>query len=306
MRDGSRQSPDKSVSYIGIAILYNARSEFLRSSQMTDKYAVIGNPIAHSKSPQIHKMFRDQTGEDISYEAILAPPSADGFTAKIEQLRNEGYKGCNVTVPFKQHAFNLGIIGITKSLSNEVTHAMAANTLKFLNGGIQLENTDGTGLVRDLTENLGVDLRGKKLLLVGAGGAARGVILPLRRAGTNITITNRTADKALALANRFVVSGCSYEELAGKNFDIVINATSSGLSDEMPDIPDTVFAPRSLAYEMMYGRETLFMKFARKHGAAIVTDGLGMLVEQAAESFFIWRGVRPETAPVIAALRAQQ
>jgi len=274
---------------------------------MTDKYAVIGNPIAHSKSPEIHTMFAAQfkgkPAGDISYEAILAPQSADGFTTKIEQLRNEGYKGCNITVPFKQHAFNLGITG-TKSPSNEVTHAMAANTLKFLDGGIRLENTDGAGLVRDLTENLGVDLKGKKLLLVGAGGAARGVIFPLRRAGANITITNRTADKALALATRFAVSGCSYGELVGKKFDIVINATSSGLSDEMPDIPEGIFAPRSLAYDMMYGRETPFMKIARKHGARAV-DGLGMLVEQAAESFFIWRGMRPETAPVIAALRKQ-
>lgn len=270
---------------------------------MTDRYAVIGNPIAHSKSPQIHKMFAEQTGQDISYEAILVAPGPDDFTAEIVRLRKEGYKGCNVTVPFKQHAFQLGIIGLTISLSEDVTHAMSANTLKFLNGGIQLENTDGIGLVRDLTENLGVDLKGKKLLLVGAGGAARGVILPLRRAGANITITNRTTDKALALAKRFVVSGCSYEELIGKKFDIVINATSSGLSDEMPDIPEGIFAPRSLIYDMMYGRETPFMKFAREHGAAVVTDGLGMLVEQAAEAFFIWRDVRPDTAPVIKALR---
>ena len=273
---------------------------------MTDRYAVIGNPIAHSKSPQIHQIFRDQTGEDISYEAILVPSGPDVFTSEIMRLRKEGYKGCNVTVPFKQHAFQLGITGIPISLSEDVTHAMAANTLKFLNGGIQLENTDGIGLVRDLEQNLGANLKNKQLLLMGAGGAARGVILPLRRAGANITITNRTADKALALARRFVVSGCSFEELAGKKFDLVINATSSGLSDEMPDIPDTVFAPCSLAYDMMYGRETPFMAFARANGAAVVADGLGMLVEQAAEAFYIWRGVRPETAPVIAKLRTPQ
>ena len=272
---------------------------------MADKYAVIGNPIAHSKSPLIHKMFAEQTGQDISYEAILVPPGPDDFTAEIVRLHKEGYKGCNVTVPFKQHAFQLDIIGIARSLSEDVTHAMAANTLKFLNGGIQLENTDGIGLVRDLTENLGVDLKGKKLLLVGAGGATRGAVLPLRCAGANITITNRTIDKAYHLAKRFKVSSCNYGELAGKQFDVVINATSSGLSDEMPDIPATIFAPGALAYDMMYGRETPFMKFAREQGAAIVSDGLGMLVEQAAEAFYIWRGVRPETAPVIAALRAK-
>jgi shikimate dehydrogenase len=273
---------------------------------MTDKYAVIGNPIAHSKSPQIHMMFAKQTGQDISYEAILVPSGPDDFTSEVMQLRKEGYKGCNVTVPFKQHAFHLGIIGVTISLSEDVTHAMAANTLKFFNDGIQLENTDGTGLVRDLEQNLSEKLKNKHLLLLGAGGAARGVILPLLRTGTNITITNRTEDKALALAKRFAVSGCSYDELVGKKFDIVINATSSGLTDEMPDIPKTIFARGSLAYDMMYGRETRFMKFAGENGAAQVSDGLGMLVEQAAESFFIWRGVRPETTKVIAALRALQ
>jgi len=275
---------------------------------MTDRYAVIGNPIAHSKSPQIHKMFAEQTGQDISYEAILVPAGHDNFAIEIMRLHKEGYKGCNVTVPFKQSAYQPDISGITLFPSEDVRYAMAANTLKFLDGAIQLENTDGIGLVRDLDKNLGAKLRGKKLLLMGAGGAARGVILPLHRAGANITIANRTAEKAFILAERFEfdISSSSFEELAENKFDFIINATSAGLKDEMPDIPPTIFAPGALAYDMMYGRETPFMKFAREHGAAVVSDGLGMLVEQAAESFFIWRGVRPKTAPVIAALRKQQ
>ena len=269
---------------------------------MTDKYAVIGNPIAHSKSPQIHKMFAEQTGQDISYEKIEAP--LDGFAETIEQLRKEGYKGCNVTVPFKQSTYQLS--NQKQYLSYDVVHAHAANTLEFKSDGVHLHNTDGIGLIRDIQDNRGVLLRGKRVLLMGAGGAARGVLSPLRDAGANITVANRTIDKAIILAERFVVSSRSYEELAGKQFDVIINATSSSLSDEMPPLPPGIFAPGALAYDMMYGRETPFMKFASEHGAAIVTDGFGMLVEQAAESFFIWRGVRPETASVIAALRKQQ
>ncbi len=271
---------------------------------MTDKYAVIGNPVAHSKSPQIHKLFAGQTGRDISYEAILAP--LDGFAATIGRLRKEGYKGCNVTVPFKEHAFQLNIDGITISHSEDVDNAKAANTLKFSDGKIEAENTDGVGLVRDLEQNLGVDLTGKRLLLMGAGGAARGVLLPLRRAlrrtDANITIANRTVDRARHLAKGTNVSICSYEELAGKSFDIVINATSSGLSDEMPPLPTDIFAPGALAYDMMYGRETPFMKFAHEQGAQ-VADGLGMLVEQAAESFYIWCGELPDTRLVMVKLR---
>ena len=275
---------------------------------MTDKYAVLGNPIAHSKSPQIHALFAQQTGQDISYEAILVPAGYDNFAIEVMRLRKAGYRGCNVTLPFKQAAYQLDVAGITLTPSEDVRYAMAANTLKFLDRAIQLENTDGVGIVRDLTKNLFAKLRGKKLLLIGAGGAARGVISPLHHAGANITIANRTAEKAYTLADRFEfdISGCSYDELADNKFDFIINATSAGLKDEMPDIPPTVFAPNALAYDMMYGRVTPFMKFAREHGAAVVADGLGMLVEQAAESFFLWRGVRPETASVINKLRDQE
>jgi shikimate dehydrogenase len=273
---------------------------------MTDRYAVIGNPISHSKSPQIHRMFAEQTGQDISYEAILAP--LDGFAAKIDELRKAGYKGCNVTVPFKFEAYQLA-----RKYPTHVYAAQAVNTLKFDGDTILGDNTDGTGLVRDIQVNLGITLNKKRVLLIGAGGAAYGVALPLRDAGVILKIVNRTSDKAQALAsglksNNTNISGCSFDELADHQFDVVINATSAGLSDSELPLPPTIFAPGALAYDMMYGRETPFMKFALSQGVSKdrVVDGLGMLIEQAAESFFIWRGVRPDTAPVIAALRAQQ
>ena len=275
-------------------------------AQYDDKYAVIGNPIAHSKSPEIHTMFaeqfKDQPAGDMVYkDRVLAP--LDGFAATIDRLRKEGYKGCNVTVPFKESAFQL-----SNSFSDHVYDAKVANTLKFSVGKIHAENTDGIGLVRDLVQNLCVDLTGKRLLLIGAGGAAKGVLFPLRhalrQAKGNITVTNRTEERLQHLARRNI-SVFSYDKLAGKSFDIVINATSASLSDENPLPKDigNIFAPGALAYDMMYGRETPFMKFAREQGAATVSDGLGMLVEQAAEAFFIWCGVRPNTAPVLAKLR---
>ena len=274
---------------------------------MTDKYTVIGNPIAHSKSPLIHKMFAGQTGQDIGYEAILSPP--DGFVATVKRLRKEGYKGCNVTVPFKQEASDLA-----PYLTPEVLEANSANTLTFKDGAIIANNTDGAGLIRDIELNLGVSLQGKRVLLMGAGGAARGVLVPLVFAKVKRLVTaNRTFERAqemLVHGQRFYegqpgmeIAAKTYSELGDEQFDVVINATSTGLTDEMLPLPDTLFAHGALAYDMMYGRETPFMKFAREQGAAIVSDGLGMLVEQAAESFYIWRGMRPETAPVIAALR---
>lgn len=268
---------------------------------MTDRYAVIGQPVAHSKSPLIHKMFAEQTGQDISYEAIEAP--LDGFGATMETLRAKGYRGCNVTVPFKFEAFDLAT-----ELSPRAQTALAVNTLSFDGEANRGDNTDGAGLVRDIEENFGIGLRGKQVLLMGAGGAAHGVMLPLLAAGADITIANRTVEKARQLAAKFSGHGntlaSNYEALAGKQFDVVINATSSSLSDELPPLPTTIFAPHALAYDMMYGRETPFMSFAGKNGAAIVADGLGMLVEQAAEAFFIWRNVRPDTKPVLAKLRA--
>jgi shikimate dehydrogenase len=269
---------------------------------MTDKYAVIGNPIAHSKSPLIHRMFAEQTGQDIGYEAIAAP--LDGFAATIERLRAEDYKGCNVTVPFKFEAYEL-----CDERSARAHEAKAVNTLLFRDGRILGTNTDGAGLLNDIQNNLGFKLMWKDALLLGAGGAAAGVLWPLFNSGTGIDIANRTLKKAEVLAKAFEGAGTvrarRYEDLAGHSYDLVINATSCGLKDELPPLPDGLFKPGALAYDMMYGRETPFLAYARKQGAAQVADGLGMLVEQAAEAFYIWRGVRPQTAPVIAALRHQ-
>ncbi len=267
---------------------------------MTDRYAVFGNPISHSKSPLIHAAFAQQTGQDIAYEALLAP--VDGFAAAVDAFRAAGARGANVTVPFKLEAFKYAT-----ELTERARLAEAVNTLKFDGDKVLGDNTDGAGLVRDITVNLGLAIRGRRVLLMGAGGAARGVILPLlREAPSRLFIANRTADRALALAAQFAahgpVQGGGYDALKEQAFDLVINATSSGLSDELPPLPENVFAPGALAYDMMYGKETPFMAFARAQGAR-VADGLGMLVEQAAEAFQLWRGVRPDTAPVIALLR---
>jgi shikimate dehydrogenase len=269
---------------------------------MTDRYAVIGNPISHSKSPLIHKLFAQQTGQDISYEAIEAP--LDGFAATIERLRREGYKGGNVTVPFKFEAFRCAT-----ELSERAQSAQAVNTLSFADDTIRGDNTDGTGLVRDIEHNLGVKLQKKRVLLMGAGGASYGVVLPLLAADASLSIANRTASRAVELAMKFSTAAIwsgGYADLTGLQFDVVINATSAGLTDSEVPLPPGIFAPGALAYDMMYGRETPFMAFARANGAAVVADGLGMLVEQAAEAFYIWRCVRPETVPVIAKLRTPQ
>ena len=269
---------------------------------MTDKYAVIGNPIAHSKSPLIHAEFARQAGQDMSYEAIESP--LDGFAATIARLRDAGYQGCNVTVPFKFEAFEM-----CNQRTGRARAAQAVNTLLFEEGEILGDNTDGAGLIADVEQNLGRKFLFKKVLLLGAGGAAHGVIWQLFNAGASIIIANRTPEKAQQMAAEFVSYGTlfasSFDGLAGKQFDVVINATSSSLSDELPPLPAGLFLPNALAYDMMYGRETPFMKFAKEQGAAQISDGLGMLVEQAAEAFFKWRGVRPDTRPVLAKLRAQ-
>jgi shikimate dehydrogenase len=263
---------------------------------MTDRYCVFGNPIAHSKSPRIHALFARQTGQDLSYEAILAP--LDGFAGSVRDFAAAGGRGANVTVPFKEEAFRLA-----DSLTPRARAAGAVNTLTFESGRIRGDNTDGAGLVRDIAHNLGAAIAGRRSLILGAGGAARGVILPLLDQGpATIFVANRTAGKAVALAAAFNIEGGGFESLAGRQFDLVINATSAGLADAALPLPAGVFAAGCLAYEMLYGRETPFMAQARAAGAA-VADGLGMLVEQAAEAFSVWRGVRPDTAPVLAALR---
>lgn len=272
-----------------------------------DRYAVIGNPIAHSKSPQIHAAFAAQTGQRLTYEALLAP--LDGFRETVEAFRRAGGRGLNVTVPFKLEAHALAD---TRSARAEA--AGAVNTLRFDADGIHGDNTDGAGLVRDLVHNLGQPLEGARVLLLGAGGAARGAVLPLLdERPASLTIANRTVARAEELAARFSgeasatrLDACGFAGLAGRAFDLVINATAASLTDEAPPLPEGVYAPNALAYDMMYGRgDTAFLAAARAAGAARLADGLGMLVEQAAESFLLWRGVRPATAPVLQALRAQ-
>ena len=262
-----------------------------------DKYAVVGNPIGHSLSPRIHALFAAQTAQDMRYEALLAP--LDGFAATVGAFIAEGGRGLNVTVPFKEEAFRLAT-----RLSERARAAGAVNTLGFSGAERFGDNTDGAGLVRDITVNRQRDIAGQRLLLLGAGGAARGVILPLLAAKpASLLIANRTADKARALAAAF--SGCAgggFDDIGGRSFDIVINATSAGLAGGVLPRLTFAFAPGCLAYEMVYGKDTDFLRQARASGAT-TADGLGMLVEQAAEAFFVWRGVRPDTAPVLMELR---
>ncbi len=266
---------------------------------MPDRYAVIGHPVAHSKSPWIHAQFARATGEDIAYDAIDAPPA--GFVAAVEKFRAAGGKGLNVTLPFKEEAFRL-----CAGTSARAAAAQAVNTLVLDRAQPFGDNTDGVGLVRDLTVNLGRSLAGAHVLLLGAGGAAQGVLAPLAEAGAAaIVVANRTPARAEALAARLRgVAACSFDALAGRAFDLVVNATSAGLGGELPRLPPGLFRPGALAYDMVYGRDTEFLAMARAAGAA-ASDGLGMLVEQAAESFLVWRGVRPDTREVLAALRAR-
>lgn len=270
------------------------------SAAHADRYAVFGNPIAHSKSPAIHACFAAQTKQNMVYESLLAP--LDGFAATVEAFIHQGGRGANVTVPFKLEAHALAT-----TLTERAKAAGAVNTLTFDGGQILGDNTDGVGLVTDIVRNAGVSLHGKRVLLLGAGGAARGVILPLlAEQPATLMIANRTSSKAAELARLFAQNGnvhaVDFAALVGV-FDVIINATSASLSAEVPPISPTVFGVNALAYDMMYGKEpTVFMRFAQQHGAT-VRDGLGMLVEQAAESFFAWRGVRPDTAQVFAALR---
>ncbi len=270
---------------------------------MNDVYAVIGHPVAHSLSPQIHAEFARASGQHLTYEKLLAP--LDGFAACIAALRGRGGKGVNITLPFKLEAYKLAT-----HTTERAQHAQAVNTLRFDADKIFGDNTDGSGLTRDLEINLGVSLQDKRVLMLGAGGAARGVILPLlERKPAALMIANRTVEKANELAAHFARWGScaasAYADLRGRQFDVVINATSSGLQNTMPPLPENLFAANALAYDMVYGKaSTPFMVFAQASGARI-SDGLGMLVEQAAESFFIWRDVRPETSHVLATLRAQ-
>ncbi|MCK0511826.1 shikimate dehydrogenase [Aromatoleum buckelii] len=272
-----------------------------------DRYAVIGNPISHSRSPAIHAEFARQTGEQLSYEALLAP--LDGFRDAVERFRRAGGRGMNVTVPFKLEAFAL-----VERCSPRARAAGAVNTLAFGPDGIFGDNTDGAGLLRDLVHNLDRPLEGQRILLLGAGGAARGGLLPLlAERPASLTLANRSVAKAHALAAAFrshapdvALDACGFIDLTGRAFDVVINATAASLANEAPQLPPGLYAANALAYDMMYGRgDTPFLAAARNDGVTQRADGLGMLVEQAAESFLLWRGVRPDTAAVLAALRRQ-
>jgi len=266
---------------------------------MTDHYAVLGNPIAHSKSPHIHALFAQQTGQDMDYQALCL--SLDGFAAGIHALYEQGFLGMNVTVPFKFEAFSA-----CESLSERAMLAQAVNTLIRTDTGWRGDNTDGAGLVADLRRLMG-DLAGKRVLMLGAGGAASGVVKPLLDAKIDqLTIANRTASKAMALAERarhLRINGCGYDVVPDQPYDIIINATAASLAGDLPPLKAGWFDQNTLAYDMMYGKApTVFLQQAQKDGAGQIADGLGMLVEQAAEAFFLWRGVRPNTQLVLTKL----
>lgn len=270
---------------------------------MTDRYAVFGNPVEHSKSPLIHQAFAVQTGEAIEYSKQLV--ELDKFDHAADTFFAEGGKGLNITVPFKQEAYSYAA-----RLTARARHAGAVNTLAMQDDGTILgDNTDGIGMVRDMLANLGWQIKGKKVLILGAGGAVRGILEPLLvQLPQHVVIANRTLSKALQLAKGFAemgyLLGCDYEMLKGQQFDLIINGTSASLAAQLPPLPDGLLAAQACCYDMMYAAQpTVFLVWAKQQGAASVADGLGMLVEQAAESFRLWRGVSPNTAPVIAGIR---
>lgn len=269
-----------------------------------DRYAVMGNPVSHSKSPLIHDAFARQTGQRMSYEAIQV--DAGGFVQAVGNFQAAGGKGLNITVPFKQEAWALA-----DTCSERAQQAEAVNTLVFNDAGDSFgDNTDGVGLVRDLIGNQGAHLTGSRLLILGAGGAVRGVLGSLLgEHPQEVIIANRTVDRAERLAASFPgrVSACGYMALSGRQFDLLINGTAASLRGAQLPLPDGLLAPGAWCYDMMYGDEpTIFMHWGKKRGAAKTLDGLGMLVEQAAESFLLWRGTRPATAPVIRMLRGDR
>ncbi|PAJ77594.1 shikimate dehydrogenase [Burkholderia ubonensis] len=269
---------------------------------MTDQYAVIGNPIGHTKSPLIHGLFAQETRQDVSYTAIEGPiEPAGAFAAAVRAFFEDGGKGINVTAPFKLDAF-----AMSDERSERAMLAGAANALKFDGGRILADNFDGIGLVRDIEANLHLPMAGKRVLVLGAGGAARGALLPfLEAAPAELVIANRDVDKARALAAQVAGRGSlvavSYADLARMGrFDLVVNATSASLTGDLPPVPPSVFSPAGTAYELAYGKRlTPFLRLAKNAGVHGIADGVGMLVEQAAEAFAWWRGVRPATSSVI-------
>jgi shikimate dehydrogenase len=268
-----------------------------------DRYVVAGNPVEHSQSPFIHAQFAAQTGQAIGYGRLLCP--LDAFVRSVKTFADEGGRGCNVTVPFKFEAFSLAV-----RRTERAERAGAANVLRFDADGWLADNTDGVGLVRDIEHNAGIALRGRRVLLIGAGGASAGALGPLLQSQpVQLVIANRTLDKAQALATQHADVAPGVELLArslndcGRAFDVVVNASASSLQGAAIPVDAQVLAPNTLALDMMYGAAARgFLDWAEQNGAQ-GRDGLGMLVEQAAESFFVWRGVRPDTAPVLKALQ---
>jgi shikimate dehydrogenase len=263
-----------------------------------DKYGVVGNPIGHSRSPEIHERFALQTRQRISYERIEAP--LDGFEDRALALRDAGYRGLNVTVPFKLDAAKL-----SDDLMPRARVAGAVNTLKFDGDTIVGDNTDGVGFVRDVTERLKFELRDCSVLVLGAGGAVRGLIGSLLDASPRwIAVANRTHQRAEELAEEFGVEAIQIDEIPAEHFDLIVNGTTTGLKHDAPPIDPETFNDCTLAYDLVYAADpTPFMELARSGGARLVSDGLGMLIEQAAESFLLWRGVRPDTGAVYRELR---
>ncbi|MCP4487449.1 MAG: shikimate dehydrogenase [Gammaproteobacteria bacterium] len=274
------------------------------SVDSSNRYAVVGNPVTHSLSPGIHQAFARQSGITLSYEALALPE--DNFEASIKDLQQQGYKGLNVTVPFKQKAWQL-----CDRRSPRAEDSGAVNTIMFFpDGSIAGDNTDGVGLTRDLVKNNRTLIKRRRVLLLGAGGAVRGVVPSLLALSPdNLTVANRTLIKAEQLARDFITMGdintYTYESLGSDKFDLIINGTSAGLNHETPPVPEEVLGINSICYDMMYNteRSTAFVAWAQNFGTSQAFDGLGMLVEQAAESFFIWHGIRVNTTEVIAALR---
>jgi shikimate dehydrogenase len=263
-----------------------------------DKYAVVGNPIAHSKSPEIHRLFARQTRQPISYERLLAP--LDGFEEFALGLREAGYRGLNVTIPFKLDAAKLA-----DRLTPRARLAGAVNTLKFEGDAITGDNTDGIGFVRDVTQRLKFRIEDAAILVLGAGGGVRGLIGSLLEEKPKwIAVANRTHDRAQELADEFGVLALTFDEVPAEHFDLVINGTAASMSHTTPPIDAETFDDCMLAYDLLYApAPTPFMQLASRGGARKVSDGLGMLIEQAAESFHLWRGVRPDTGPVFKELR---
>jgi shikimate dehydrogenase len=271
---------------------------------MIDQYAVFGNPVAQSKSPAIHARFAEQTGEQLQYSKQLVAKGA--FSETADAFFAAGGKGLNITVPFKQDAYSYAA-----KLTVRARRAGAVNTLTMREGVVQGDTTDGVGMLRDITENLGWTVAGQRVLVLGAGGAVRGILEPLlEQQPQHVVIANRTVSKALQLSKAFAemgyILGCDIDMLPGQRFDLIINGTSASLQGSLPPLPDDLLHEGGRAYDMMYSAQpTVFLQWAQQHGAAATADGLGMLVEQAAESFSIWRGVRPATQPVISAIRQE-